>query len=56
MHDKLDFEGESAGAGQEHVSNIMEMNLPNKLTISRVAMVPVFVALLSFDHVACLSE
>ena len=29
------------------------INLPNKLTLSRVAMVPVFVALLSFENVAC---
>lgn len=31
----------------------MTINLPNKLTLSRVAMVPAFVALMSFDHVAC---
>lgn len=31
----------------------MTINLPNKLTLSRVAMVPAFVVLLSFDYVAC---
>jgi CDP-diacylglycerol--glycerol-3-phosphate 3-phosphatidyltransferase len=31
----------------------MEINLPNKLTLSRVALVPVFVTLMSFQHAAC---
>lgn len=29
------------------------MNLPNQLTLARMAMVPVFMAFLSFSHVAC---
>ena len=29
------------------------MNLPNKLTLARVIMVPIFVALLSFDWWWC---
>ncbi len=31
------------------------MNLPNKLTVARMVMAFVFVALLSFDHVVCLA-
>jgi len=30
------------------------MNLANKLTVARMAMVPVFICLLSFEHLACL--
>jgi CDP-diacylglycerol--glycerol-3-phosphate 3-phosphatidyltransferase len=31
---------------------LLQMNLPNRLTLARVVMAPVFVALMSIDHVA----
>ena len=44
--------GESgAAAGREAYRQ--DMNLPNRLTLARVVMTPVFVALLSFDCIVC---